>query len=88
MTEEQKQLYKLFSAAHVAHVRRATNNDERMISLMKLIQSQIELISGHIEIDGLPEIQAEFRSVLARVESGHETDFAEIEGFQDVLDSL
>lgn len=88
MTEAQKELYRAFSRAHISHVKRATDNDERMISLLKLIQSQIELISDHLEIEGLSKIQSDFRSLLAKVESEHETGFAEIEGYQDVLDSL
>ena len=88
MTEDQKQLYLLFSRAHLAHAKRTIENDERMISLMKLIHSQIELVSSHLEIGELPAIQADFRSVLASVESEHETQLAEMRDLQDEFDSL
>lgn len=58
------------------------------VGMMKFTQSQISKLAENCDIEGFAEIQSDFRSILAQLETRHETAEAELQAIQNALDAL
>lgn len=76
------------AAALVVIINSNLKSEENFIAMIRLIQSQLNIVTNHLEIPGLPEIQSEFQDFLSRIESSHETFEAQIQAIRDGLANL